>query len=1012
MAPARKKSAGRGGAGNRKSARSDAAKRRVSRDARPRADAGPAPSREPRFPIVGIGGSAGALPALQDFFGHVPADCGLAFVVIVHTDPHAPSLLPELLGRCTRMPVLEAASGQRVQASRVYVAPPGHDIRIEGGVLLLDPVLGPRRGVRLPIDIFFRSLAQDQGHRAVGIVVSGTGADGTLGLGAIRAEAGLVLAQDGAEFEGMPGSAIAAGVVDLVLPASEMPGRLLAHAGLLATPEPALESADGGEELDRILALVNRRTGRDFSSYKPGTLRRRAERRMRLQQLEQLSDYVRVLEANPGEVDALWRDWLIGVSRFFRDPEVFDLLAAAELRNLIDAKPEESTLRVWVPGCATGEEAYSLGILVLEVSEQLGKRIEIQIFASDLDPRAIDLARGGRYPEGIATDMSEGRLRRFFQREERGYRVKKELRDLIVFAVQDVLRDPPFTRTDLISCRNLLIYLNAAAQRRLLPLFHYSLNPGGLLLLGTSESATGFEGLFAAADQHAKLYRRKEGAAARPLFEWAGSAAVPIRPGPAPRRPAPAPKLDLADLLRRSLTERYAPPAVIIDERGEIEHVHGHTGSYLEPAPGRASLNVVEMAREGLHAPLAAAIRQVVGTDAASARKSARVRSNGGFAPVEISVRRLRDPRLDKPMLLVSFESGERAGRRAPGRRSPASDGAARGPARRVEEELRTARADLQSTIEELQGANEELASANEEVQSVNEELQSSNEELQTSKEETQSLNEELQTLNSELTAKLHDLEEAQDDLVNFINSTDIAMIFLDGELRVKRFTPAAQRIFRLIASDVGRPLADLTSSLDYPDLLADAEHTLETLVPTDREVRASDGSWYAARTRLYRTSSNAIEGLVLLFTDVTRGRWADEAARAQLLAESIVDTVREPLLVLDGGLRVVRASRAFYRAFRVFPEQTEGQLVYELGGHQWDIPRLRELLEHVLPNDHSFDDFEVVHDFPAIGRRRILLNARQVVRGDGSAPDRILLAFQDVTQPGVALPPSVGPRP
>ena len=797
MGPARKKSGGgRRGARNDTSARGAAGKRPSPREPRPDAVPGSAPSRASGFPIVGVGGSAGALPALQDLFAHMPADCGLGFVVIVHTDPHAPSLLPELLARCTHLPVAEAASGQRVEPGRVYVTPPGQDIRIQNGVLALESAPESRRGVRLPIDVFFRSLAQDQGQRAVGIVLSGTGADGTLGLAAIRAESGLVLAQDKAEFDGMPGSAIAAGVVDLVLATSEMPDRLLAHAALLA-PEPAPALLEGGEELHRILALVQQRTGRDFASYKAGTLRRRAERRMRLLQLEQLSDYVRVLESNPAEVEALWKDWLIGVSRFFRDPEVFRLLGEAELPRLVASKPDGSALRVWVPGCATGEEAYSLAILLVEVTEQLRKRIEVQLFASDLDPRAIELARSGCYPEGIATDMAEERLRRFFVREERCYRVKKEVRDRIVFAVQDVLRDPPFTRTDLISCRNLLIYLNSAAQQRLLPLFHYSLNPGGLLLLGTSESVTGFEELFAAADQHSKLFRRKDGTPARPPFEWAVDA--PARSVPGPRQPvrAPLPSVDLADLLRRSLAERYAPPAVIIDERGEIEHVHGRTGSYLEPAPGRASLNVVEMARAGLHAPLAAAIREVVDTDATSARKTARVRHDGGFAPVEISVRRLRAPRLEKPLLLVSFEPAERASRRGPGRRKGASGRGARGQARQVEEELRTTRADLQSTIEELQASNEELASANEEVQSVNEEMQSANEELQTSKEETQSLNEELQTMNAELTAKVHDLEDARDDLVNFINSTDIAMVFLDGRLRVKRFTPEAQRIFR-----------------------------------------------------------------------------------------------------------------------------------------------------------------------------------------------------------------------
>jgi len=968
---------------------------------RPDSDDQPARSRPTGFPIVGVGGSAGALPALRDLLVHMPSDCGLALVVIVHTDPNAPSMLPELLSRHTRMPVLEAASGQHLEPSRVYIAPPGRDVRIEKGVLALEPSKERGRGLRLPIDIFFRSLAQDQGPRAVGIVLSGTGADGTLGCGVIRAEGGLALAQDPslAEFAGMPGSAIAAGVVDLALATSEMPERLLAHAALLAMPERAQPLSGGASELDQILALVHRRTGRDFSSYKRGTLQRRAERRMHLLQVEQLSDYVRLLEANPSEIEALWKDWLIGVSHFFRDPDAFELLLESELPRLVNAKPDGATLRVWVPGCATGEEAYSIAILLVEAVARLHRSIDIQVFGTDLDARSIDVARMGRYPEGIATDVSEERLTRFFLREERGYRVKKEIRDLIVFAVQDVLRDPPFTRTDLISCRNLLIYLNSLAQRRLIPLLHYSLNPGGVLLLGASESVTGFEELFSAVDKHWKIFRRQEGAGARPALEWATRATVPA-PAPAEaglRTVAGPPKLDLADLLRRSLTERYAPPAVIVDESGQIEHVHGRTGAYLEPAPGRADLNVLQMAREGLRAPLAAALREVLQRDVSSVEKRARVRTNGGYTSIEVSVRRLRDPKLVRPLLVVSFQAADKGASPAPGGKR----GKKRDSTRSVEEELRTTRADLQSSIEELQATNEELSSANEEVQSVNEELQSANEELQTSKEETQSLNEELQTLNAELSAKVQDLGQAHDDLVNLINSTDFAMVFLDSLLRVKRFTPEAQRMFRLIDADIGRPLGDLSTSLVYPDLLADAERALEALAPCEKEVRATDGSWYSVRIRLYRTSRNAIEGLVILLTNVTNVKRADQASRqAQALAESIVDGVREPLLVLDRDLRVVRANRVFCRTFQVRLEQTEGRLVYDLGNRDWDIPKLRELLEEVLPTNHSFDDFEVVHDFPAIGRRRMLLNARRIVQEGDEGRDLILLVFEDASEP------------
>jgi len=950
------------------------------------------------FLVAGIGGSAGALPALQDLFRHMPGDSGIGFVVIVHADPHTPSLLPELLARCTPMRVMEASQGRRVQPNRVYVCPPGRELRIRDGVLSFEPAAPRVRGVRLPIDGFFRSLAEDQQHSAVGVVLSGTGADGTVGLAAIRAASGLALAQDPgtASFGGMPGSAIAAGAVDLVLPTGKMPERLVAHATRLATSDrkPGTATANDGE-LEGILALVRRVTGRDFSSYKRGTLERRIERRMNLHQIEPLADYLRLLESNPAEVDALWKDWLIGVSHFFRDPDAFRSLAEGWLPRLVAAKQDGAVVRIWVPGCANGEEAYSIAMLLVEAIEAQRKHLEIQIFGTDIDSRAIEAARIGRYPEGVAADVGEERLRRFFVKEERHYRVKKEIRDLIVFAVQDVLTDPPFTRMDLISCRNLLIYLTPAAQKRLLPLFHYSLNPGGLLLLGESESITGFEALFGAFEKRWKFFRRKEvESVGQPGVDWAlQTEASPVRDAPAPA--AASARLDLADTLRRHLAESYAPPAVIVDERGEIEQIHGRTGPYLEPAPGRANLNLLDMAREGLRAPIAAAIRDVIQDGVTTATRTARVRSDGNLLSVRLAVRRLHDPRLPRPLLLVSFERADGATPRS----RKQSAGSGRAQKSRIAEELQITRSDLQSTIEQLQAVNEELASANEEVQSVNEELQSTNEELQTTKEETQSLNEELQTVNAELTAKVHDLEETNDDLLNLINSTDIAMVFLDNRLRVKRFTPAAQRVFPLIGSDVGRPLGDLTSNLDYPELLADAEQALETLAPVQKEVRASDGAWYGVRIRLYRTSRNAIEGLVLILSNLSSLKSAEEAAeQARNLAEAIVDTVREPLLVLDRSLHVIRANRAFYETFAVAAEGTEGRLIYELGNRQWDIPKLRELLENVLPANHAFSDFEVVHEFPGIGSRRMLLNARGVWRAEQDAPDLVLLAIEDAS--------------
>jgi two-component system, chemotaxis family, CheB/CheR fusion protein len=946
--------------------------------------------------IVGIGGSAGALAPLRELLEALPTDSGMAFVVIVHQTPSGKSLLPEILAQSTGMPVSEIAGQTMVEPNHVYVAPRGHYLAIRHGVLLVEPAV--ERGHPLPIDFFFRALARDQEHCAVGVVLSGTGADGTTGLAAIRAASGLSLVQDPktAEFDGMPSSAIAAQATDFVLPMAEIPARLLAYAHSVTTPAHTRKVPEvTSSEMDRILTLMRVHGGHDFSAYKRDMLLRRIERRMDLHRVERLEDYARYLEHNDQEIDAVWRDWLIGVSGFFRNLEAFQALMHAGLASLLAEREDDSALRIWVPGCATGEEAYSIAILVVERLQQLGKHLDVRVFASDLDPAAIETARTGRYPEGVAADVGAQRLKRFFTREEHGYRVRKELRDLIVFAVQNALRDPPFTRVDLISCRNLLIYLIPSAQQNLLAIFHYSLNPGGLLFLGASESVMGSEEFFSALDKRWKLFRRNDATAAQLPIRWTHQA-VPGFGGTAGPPVAKGAKLDLTETLRRHLAERFGPPAVVVDYRGQIQQIHGRVGAYLELSPGRASLKIVEMAREGLRAPLASALREAVKTNAAVVERSARVKAHNDWISLHLTVERIDDRRLAEPLLLVSFEpaspsrrQGARTSQRSSrGRKSDREAGLAA--------ELQHTREDLQSSIDELQASNEELASANEEVQSVNEELQSSNEELQTSKEETQSLNEELHTVNAELTEKLHEFEQTNDDLSNLMNSTEIATIFLDDDLRVKRFTPQARSVARLIESDVGRPLADLAMLLEYPDLLSDAASVLETLRPSEKQALAQDGSWYTVRIRPYRTRPNAVEGLVVSFIDITETKRAERLRAARVLAESILDAVREPLLVLDGTLRVVRANHSFYQTFGVKPSETDGQLVYDLGSQQWNIPQLRELLEQTVHERTGFDDFRVEYDFPKIGRRRMLLNGRPVSVKDGEGVDLIVLGIED----------------
>jgi two-component system CheB/CheR fusion protein len=748
--------------------------------------------------------------------------------------------------------------------------------------------------------------------------------------------------------------------------------------------------------MERILTLIRIRGGQDFSAYKRETMLRRVQRRMDLHRIERLEDYAHHLEQNDDEIDALWRDWLIGVSGFFRDLEAFEGLIHSGLEELLAAREDGSALRVWVPGCASGEEAYSIAILVLETLEQLGKQLDVRVFATDLDPTAIERARTGSYPEGVAADVGARRLKRFFSKGEHGYRARRELRDLVVFAVQNALHDPPFTRVDLISCRNLLIYLIPDAQQNLLSVFHYSLNPGGLLLLGASESIIGSEELFSVLDQRWKLFQRNDAAASRPPIRWTRRA-VPSHSGATGRPVARgSDTLDLTETLRRNLAERFGPPSVVTDYRGQIQQVHGRVGAYLEIAPGRANLNVVAMAREGLRAPLASALREAQKSDAALVERAARIKVKKDWISLHLVVARIEDRRLAQPLFLVSFEPAGRSR----GQSEPASKRSSRGSMseRRAQlaTELQHTRDDLQSSIDELQSSNEELASANEEVQSVNEELQSMNEELQTSKEETQSLNEELHTVNAELTEKVQALEHANDDLLNLMNSIDIATIFLDERLCVKRFTPQVRNVARLIEVDVGRPLADLATLLDYPDLLSDAASVLQTLRPSEKQAPATDGSWYAVRMRPYRTACNAVEGLVVTFIDITQTKRAERVQAARVLAESIVDTVREPLLVLDSKLRVVRANRSFYEAFAVEPGETNGHMLHELGSRQWDIPRLRELLEQTVRDRTGFDDFRVECEFPKLGRRRMLLNGRPVAAKGDETPDLIVLGIED----------------
>jgi two-component system CheB/CheR fusion protein len=840
-------------------------------------------SPAPGFPVVGIGASAGGLGAFEAFLGGMPADtaAGMAFILVQHLAPDHKSLLTELVQRCTRMQVFEVGEGTLVKPDCVYIIPPNRDMALLNGELHLTEQASPR-GHQLPIDHFFRSLAQDLGELAIGIVLSGTGSDGTLGIRAIKGEGGMAMAQapESTEYGGMPQSVIATGLVDFILRPEQMAAQLLAYTAQTRGHGPrtaALPAARPDPALKGIFALLRNQTGHDFSQYKPSTIQRRVERRMAVQQVARIEDYLRFLGQEPKEVEALFRDLLIGVTRFFRDPEAFAALQEQVIPTLFTGKAPGDLVRVWVPACSTGEEAYSLGILLQEHLETLKDEFRIQVFATDLDRQAILHGRAGVYPANIAADVTAERLGRFFTQEpdQGGYRVTKAIRDLLIFSEQDVVRDPPFSRLDLVSCRNLLIYLGGELQKKLIPLFHYALNPGGALFLGSSETVGGFLELFTPLDRKWKIYQQNQ--EARGALRLAFRSSVPVPQGPAEG------KVQLQDLVERELLESYAPAAVAINPQGDILYVHGRTGHFLEPAQGAITMNVLPMAREGLRPHLGTALRRLVAHRAPVRFDGLRVRTNGRFSTVNLSLRPLGADAAEG-LVLVIFEepNGPDAETVPPPVDGAPADTSASGLAiAALKQELRAKDESLQSTLEEMQTSNEELKSINEEMQSGNEELQSSNEEMETSREELQSVNEELATVNAELQQRLEEVTRSNNDMNNLLAGTGVATLFLDNELRIRRFTPSVTQLINLIPGDVGRPLNHISSNLvGYKRLVEDAQEVLASTLPRETEVQVQGGAWYLLRLRPYRTQEGATEGVVIIFVEVTEQRRMRDALK------------------------------------------------------------------------------------------------------------------------------------
>ncbi len=960
--------------------------------------------RKKPFYIVGMGGSAGSLEAFEEFFRSMPADTGLAFVLVSHLDPTHKGVMPELLQRVTQMKVQQVKDGMKVEPNTVYVIPPNRDMSIlHGRLQLLEP--SKPRGLRMPIDFFFRHLAEDQRERSIGIILSGMGTDGTLGLKTIKEKLGMAMVQDpnSAKYNGMPQSAINTGLADYVAPTNELPARLLDYVNQLYKVTRGLPTSEKRVPgaMQKISALLREQTGNDFSLYKMNTVRRRIERRMSVHQISNINQYVRYLQENPHEIDLLFKELLIGVTNFFREPDAFVVLKE-KVTLLLKKKKDGDPIRVWVVGCSTGEEAYSIAIVLRECLDDRNLKLfgsKIQIYATDIDKEAIAVARQGTYPANIAADVSPERLQRFFTKGDDHYRIKNELRDAIVFAQQNILTDPPFTRLDLLSCRNLLIYLKSETQKKLLPIFHYSLNSGGFLFLGSSESIGGFTDLFSPMDNKWKVFKRKETPLARRgLIEFPTSP-LPheIRiPGPIAQKES---EVNITEIAKTLILQTIAPPVVLINDKGDILYLTRRTGKYLEPPVGKANVNIYAMAREGLRMELGIAIRKAMTERTKVTIKGLRVRTNGATQMVNLTVSPFEEPESMRGLMMVLFEDVETPAEEVlPSKKKSKPVSGLEAINAELEKELLYLKERLQTTVEEMETSQEELKSANEEMQSTNEELQSTNEEMVTSKEELQSLNEELTTLNAELQSKNEELSEVNNDMKNLLNSTQVPTIFLDNDLKIKRFTPYMTKIASLIQSDVGRPITDIVLNLEYKDLVKDVNEVLQTLVFKETQVQTKGGDWYLMRIIPYRTSENLIDGVVITFSDITELKTVTARLTERTeYAEGVIRTVREPLIVLNGELKIASANPSFYRAFQVTPQETEKEFIYDLGNRQWDIPALRKLLEEILPKNAHIEDFLVEHDFPKIGRKKMLLNARKIVHEE---PQRqlILLAMEDIT--------------
>ncbi len=957
------------------------------------------------FPIVGLGASAGGLDAIRRVIGALSPDVGVAFVVVQHLDPDRPSMLANVLSGATRLAVVEAASGMTVESDHVYVIPSGADLSIEGGVL----TLGPRQvtgRLHLPIDSFFRALADDRRRGAIGVVLSGSGADGTEGLRAIKGEGGIALVQspESAQFRSMPESALAAGVVDFSGSPEELAREIvqLSRHPYVAEPGPVdgedmpSDRADADRDVDGVLAIIRRDSGVDFSGYRYTTIKRRIERRMALRRVASLGEYADALRDDAAEARAMAKDMLIHVTAFFRDPEAFDALEQHVFRILATGKETPASIRIWIPGCSTGEEAYSVAMCLLEALDDRARSFSIKIFGSDLTDEAVETARAGVYSDPALADVSPERLLRFFDRIEGGYRIGKRIRDLCVFVKHDLTRDPPFARLDLICCRNVLIYFDVDLQRRVVPMLHYCLGDPGYLFLGQSEAIAGFRDLFEPLDKEHRIFAKRGGRRNSYALAAYREREITVSRPPFDRQ---FPAREAQRQAEHLLLSRYAPPGVLVNERLEIIQFRGHTGAFLEAPPGLPDSNVLRMARDGLSPRLHEAIEQARSQSITVIHRDLRLDTDTGTRFFDLEVIPLGgvSGAAERFFLILFHDLAPGAeglvGSRAPPATEPPHDV---DEVARLRAEILATREYLQSLVRDHQATADDLAGVNEELVAANEELQSTNEELQSAKEELQSTNEELSTLNDELRSRNSELDQIAGDLENVLASVDIPVIIVDMALRVRRFTPTMQRIATFIPEDVGRPIDDLRLKVKVDDLPERIFEVIHDLTAKEWDVEGPEGRWLRMQIRPYRTTDRRLDGAVLTFLDVDRlKRAVRDAEFARDYAKSIVETVTTALIVIDGDLNVVSANQAFYRLFGVSTNEVEGRSFLGIGG-VGDGFGGHGAIADAAAKRVPFSGLEVVMEIPRVGRKIICLSGRAITWGGGTP--MTLIAIDDIS--------------